>query len=203
MVRMDVEAGGRITSLLTAWSQGNDAALAELMPAVYDELQVLASRYLRRERPDHSLPTSALVHEAFLRLVDQDGIAWQNRRHFFGIAARLMRQVLVDHARATMSEKRGGKLRIALEDAPEIGWMRPPELVALDDALARLAEQAPRQARIVELRFFGGLTAEEIAELLAISVPTVTRQWRVARAWLYRDLRRDAPDGALETSDGA
>ncbi len=189
---MAIETSPRITALLNAWGEGDESALVHLMPVVYDELRTLASRYLRRERRNHSLPTSALVHEAFLRLVGQNGIAWQNRRHFFGIAARTMRQVLVDHARMVMSSKRGSGERISLEDAPEVGWMRPPELLALDEALERLAEVAPEQARIVELRFFGGLTAEEIAAVLEISVPTITRRWRVARAWLYQALNGES-----------
>ena len=180
----------RVTRLLTAWSEGNEQAQQELLPIVYDELSRLAASYLRRERAEHTLQTSDLVHEAYLRLVDQKHVRWQSRTHFFGIAARMMRRVLTDYARRHLSQKRGQGERLSLDDAPLLSVVRAPDLLALDDALDSLAAVAPRQARIVEMRFFGGLTAEETAAVLGVSLPTVTRQWRVARAWLYRALRQ-------------
>ncbi len=190
------DSPGDITLLLEQWSDGDQAALAELVPLVYDELRGLAAAYLRREPRGHTLPTSALVNEAFLRLVEQKRVQWRNRTHFFGIAARLMRRILVDHARRYLYAKRGaGARRLSLDQLPELGVMRPDELVALDDALCDLAVLDPDQVRVVELRYFGGLTGEEIGELLGISIPTVTRRWRMARAWLYRYLSAEVDDG--------
>lgn len=175
-----------VTRLLVAWGGGDPSALEELLPLVYQELGQLASSYLRRERRGHTLQTSDLVHEAYLRLVDQDRVQWRNRAHFFGIAAQHIRRILIDHARKHLAQKRGRGQSLSLEDTPLLTAEQAPELLELDAALTRLAEVSPHQARVVEMRFFGGLTAEEIAEALDISVPTVTRQWRVARAWLYR-----------------
>ena len=183
---------GTITRLLDQWSQGDEDALAELMPVVYEELSGLAAAYLRRERADHTLQTVDLVNEAYLRLVDQRRIRWQNRAQFFAIAAQMMRRILVNHAKKYLYAKRGGGARkLALDEVLEFSVEKAPELVALDDALRRLASFDPRQARIVELRFFAGLTSEEIAEVLGISVPTVTRDWRTARAWLYQTLSEE------------
>jgi RNA polymerase sigma factor (TIGR02999 family) len=174
----------RVTQLLLAWSGGAREALDELTPLVYDELRRLAGAYLRRERRGHTLQTSALVHEAFLRMIDQR-VAWQNRAHFFGIAAQLMRRILVDHARSRDASKRGGgETHLALDEAEA----QDADVIALDDALNSLAAFDPRQSRIVELRYFGGLTIEETAEALGVSHATVEREWSLARAWLRREL---------------
>jgi RNA polymerase sigma factor (TIGR02999 family) len=175
-----------VTQLLINWSNGDRAALDKLMPLVYDELHRLAHRYMSRERPDHTLQTTALVHEAYLRLIDQTHVRWQNRAHFFGIAANVMRQILLQHARSHHAAKRGGaRPSLSLEDA--VGLSKEPavDLVALDDALTSLAAYDPQKSRIVELRFFGGLTVDETAEVLGLSPRTVKREWRVAKAWLY------------------
>jgi len=165
------------------------------MPLVYDELRRLAQHYLRRERADHTLQSTALVHEAYVRLVGQDSPPWQSRAHFFGIAARLMRQILVEHARAHHAAKRGGHhpFKLTLEDAAALPQAADVDLVALDDALRKLSAQDPRQGRIVELRFFAGLTIEDAAEVLEISRATVAREWTIARAWLYREIARNTP----------
>jgi len=176
------------------WRGGDSEALDTLMPLVYDELRRLARHYLRRERADHTLQSTALVHEAYVRLVGRDCPPWQSRAHFFGIAARLMRQILVEHARAHYAAKRGGhSFKLTLEDAAAISQPADVDLVALDDALQKLAVQDPRQSRIVELRFFAGLTIEDAAEVLEISRATVAREWTIARAWLYREIERSAP----------
>lgn len=186
-----------LTQLLVDWSAGDEAAFGKLMPAVYDELHLLASRYLRRERSDHTLQTTALVHEAYLRLIDQDRIQWQNSLQFFGLAAQMMRRILVDHARRHSYAKRGGgQRRISLEEAPEVSVERAADVVAVDEALTRLSEIDAELARIVELRFFGGFKSAEIGELMGISVPTVTRKWRLAKAWLYRYLAEECESGA-------
>jgi RNA polymerase sigma factor (TIGR02999 family) len=178
-----------VTRLLHAWSGGEKKAAEELLPLVYEELRVLARHYMRKERPGHTLETRALVHEAYVRLVDGSQVEWKGRGHFYGIASQTMRRILVDHARHHLYQKRGGGApKIPLDDAPQLGVERPEELVALDDALHQLAEHDPEKARIVELRFFGGLTQSEIAEVLDVSLSTVERQWRVARAWLHRAL---------------
>lgn len=184
-----------ITQLLRAWNGGDAAALEKLTPLVYQELHRLAHRHLARERQDHSLQTSALVNEAYLRLVDAQQVDWQNRAHFFGVSARLMRQILVDFARQRDSQKRGGAVSlVGLEDTPnqglDIAQTRSADLVALDDALNVLATLHERQSQIVELRFFGGLSEVEIAEVLHVSERTVRNDWRVARAWLQRELAR-------------
>ena len=175
-----------VTMLLNAWGDGKEDALDELMPRVYQELRKLARSYLRSERPEHTLQPTALVNEAYLRLVDQKNVRWQNRRHFFGIAAQLMRRILVDHARKRHSEKRGGgEALIPFEDAKGVP-AKAADLVALDDALNAFAEVDPRSAKIVELRQFGGLSIEETAEILDISPATVKRDWTAAKAWLRR-----------------
>ena len=177
----------RVTQLLVAWGGGDRAALDELMPLVYEELRRLAHQYMSRERPDHTMQTSALVNEAYLRLVDQKNTHWQDRAHFFGIAARLMRQVLVDYARQRRYAKRGGDARrVPLDEAMIVSEERAADVVALDEALNSLAEIDPRQSQIVELRFFGGLSIEETAEVLAVSPGTVMRDWTLAKAWLRR-----------------
>jgi RNA polymerase sigma-70 factor, ECF subfamily len=177
----------QVTQLLVAWGGGDQAALDELMPLVYEELRRLARRYMGRERPGHTLQTSALVHEAYVRLVGQKDIHWQNRAHFFGIAARLMREILVDYARRRRYAKRGGDARrVSLDEAMTVSAERAAEVVALDDALKSLAEIDPRQSQIVELRFFGGLSIEETAEVLGVSRGTVMRDWTLAKAWLHR-----------------
>jgi RNA polymerase sigma factor (TIGR02999 family) len=188
--KMETPAPTNVTQLLLAWSDGNQGARDELMPLVYAELHRLAQSYLRRERRGHTLQSAALVHEAFLRLVDQR-VAWQNRAHFFGIAAQLMRRILVDYARSRGSEKHGGEqIHLALDEALDEAAARDADLVALDDALTSLAALDPQQSRIVELRYFGGLTIEEAAESLGISDSTVEREWRLARAWLRRELSK-------------
>jgi RNA polymerase sigma factor (TIGR02999 family) len=174
---------------LVAWSDGDQQALEKLMPLVYDELRRLAGRYLRRERPGHTLQATALVNEAYLRLVDQRDVRWQNRAHFFGIAAQMMRRILVDHARSHQVAKRGaGARKLSLDEAIEAPEQADVDLVALDDALSDLARIDPQQSRIVELRFFGGLTIEEVAEVVGVSPATVKREWTMAKAWLYREL---------------
>jgi RNA polymerase sigma-70 factor (ECF subfamily) len=177
----------QVTQLLVAWGSGDQAARDELMPLVYEELRRLAHKCMSRERPGHTLQTSALLNEAYLRLVDQKNIHWQDRAHFFGIAARLMRQVLVDYARKRHYAKRGGDpRRVPLDEAMIVSKERAADVVALDDALKSLAEIDPRQSQIVELRFFGGLSIEETAEVLAVSPGTVMRDWTLAKAWLRR-----------------
>ena len=175
-----------ITQMLVDWANGRQEVLEELMPLVYDELLRLAVHYLRQERPDHTLQPTALIHEAYLRLVDQTQPHWQNRAHFFGIAANLMRQILVNHALSHRAAKRGGSaLRVTLDDAADYSKEQGLDLVALDDALTRLAALDPQQGRIVELRCFGGLTIEEAGEVLRISPATVKREWTMAKAWLH------------------
>jgi len=175
-----------ITQMLVAWSNGRQEVLEELMPLVYDELRRLAAHYLRHERPDHTLQPTALVHEAYLRLVDQTQVRWQNRAHFFGIAANLMRQILVNHALSHRASKRGGTaIKLTLDEAAGLSKQRDVDLVALDEALTRLAALDSQPSRIVELRFFGGLSIEETAEVLRISPATVKREWTMAKAWLH------------------
>ena len=190
-------SGHEVTELLQAWSQGNVAARDLLMPVVYDELRRRASAYLRRERPGHTLQPTALVHEAYLRLVDQRRVAWRNRAQFFGIAAEMMRRVLVDHARANRAAKRSGMLsRVTLD--PELA-VAPPvdvDVLDLDAALERLTAFDPRKSRIAELRFFGGLSLKETGEVLNLSLATVERDWQVARAWLFDALSRRPNDGS-------
>lgn len=183
-----------VTELLQLWSDGRKDALDRLLPQIYAELRRLASSYLRRERHDHTLQATALVHEAFLKLVDQRAVRWQNRAHFFGIAAQAMRRILVDHARAHAAGKRGDPARrVSLDEALVLTDMPNVDLLALDEVLTRLAALDPQQSRVVELRFFGGLTMDETAEVLHISPATVGREWTLARAWLYAELQRSTP----------
>lgn len=179
-----------VTLLLSALTRGDDGAASKLMPVVYDELRRLAGSYMRRERSDHTLQATALVHEAYLKLVEQHSVDWQSRAHFFGIAAQLMRRILIDHARGHSRDKRGGEhQKVSLDEAFVFAEQRADELIAVDDSLNRLAKIDPRQARVVELRFFGGLSVEEAAEVLGVSPKTVKRDWSVAKAWLYADLK--------------
>ena len=183
---MATPSASDITRLLGEWSDGDESALDELMPLVYQELRRIAGRYMRHESPGHTLQTSALINEAYLRLVDQRGVRWQNRAHFYGVAARLMRRILVDHARTRTRVKRGGGARqVDLGDVALV-CEQASQVVALDDALRSLAEMDPRKSQIVEIRFFGGLTHEEIAEVLGVTVRTVERDWAKARV-LLRD----------------
>ena len=178
-----------ITQILQEVSGGNREAPARLMPLVYDELRRLADHYLRRERPDHTLQPTALVHEAYLKLIDQTRVDWQNRAHFFGVAAQLMRRILVDHARRHQASKRGGfRQKLTLDEAVDYSQTRDIDLVRLDEALTALAQFDARQSRVVELRFFGGLTIEETAEALSVSPATVKVDWSMAKAWLRREI---------------
>jgi len=180
-----------VTRLLLAWREGDENALARLIPVVYDELRRLAASYMRRERPDHTLQPTALLNEAYLRLIDQTRVAWQGRAHFFGIAARMMRRILMDHARQHKAAKRGsGGRKLPLDEALEEPMRQDLDLLALDEALTRLEELDPRQSRVVELRFFAGLEVTEVAEVLAVSPATVKREWAVARVWLHREISR-------------
>jgi RNA polymerase sigma factor (TIGR02999 family) len=178
-----------ITHLLNEWRAGDQQALDELTPLVYEELRNRAARYLRRERPGHTLQTTALIHEAYLRLVDARDVHWQSRAHFFAIAANLMRRILVDHARRRDAGKRGGlQVRLPLDDALAAADETDVDLLAVDEALDRLVAFDPQQARVVELRFFSGLTVDETAAVLGVSPKTVKRDWSVARAWLRREI---------------
>lgn len=178
-----------VTHLLIQWSRGDSAALEALVPLVYDELRRLAQLYISRENPGHTLSSTALVHEAYLRLVKQNEVTWQSRAHFFAVAARMMRRILVDHARKHAYAKRGGgAVTISLDETIAPAPERELDLVALDDALEALAKLDERQSRMVELRFFGGLSIEETSEVLGVSAPTVKREWASARAWLFREI---------------
>ncbi len=178
-----------VTQLLVDWGNGDDQALEKLTPLVYQELKRLAARYLRRERREHTLQSTALVHEAWLRLIDQDHVHWQNRAQFFGIAAEMIRRILIDHARNRQAAKRGdGAIKLSLDDALAAPDRRDFDLVALDDALGDLCKLDPKQGKLVELRFFAGLSIEESAEVLGVSPATVKREWAAAKAWLYREL---------------
>src|SRR5436853_5726921 len=180
-----------VTDLLQQWQDGDREALDRLLPLVYDELRRQAARYLRRERQGHTLQTTALIHEAYLRLMDQHRVAWQNRAHFYGIAAQLMRRILVDHARRRQAGKRGGSdIKVQLEENVAAAPDRDVNLVALDEALTRLAEIDPQQSRIVELRYFSGLSVEETAAVIGVSPRTVTRDWNIAKAWLRQEISR-------------
>lgn len=180
-----------VTQLLIDWSNGDRAALDALVPLVEEELRRLAHRYMGRERVDHTLQTTALVNEAYVRLVNRKNVQWQNRAHFFGIAAQLMRTILVDHARSRASAKRGGAAgKLQLDEALVVSEQKASEVIALDDALNQLALMDAQQSRIVELRFFGGLTVEETAEVLHLSPATIKREWSTAKAWLYRELAK-------------
>jgi RNA polymerase sigma factor (TIGR02999 family) len=179
-----------VTTLLRAWSQGNPAAFDELLPLVYRELHRQAERFMRAQNPGHTLQVTGLVHEAYLRLVDQEGVEWQSRAHFFGVAGKAMRSILVDHARARQAAKRGGApQQLTLGAAGAAAKTEPAvDVLALDQALSRLADLDPEQSRLVELRYFAGLSIEETAEVLSVSPATVKRQWRVTREWLKREL---------------
>jgi RNA polymerase sigma-70 factor (ECF subfamily) len=187
----------QVTQLLRAWSEGDEQALEKLMPLVYAELHRLARRYMAGERPGHTLQTSALVNEAYLRLVDVESVNWQNRAHFFGVSAQLMRRILVDFARSRRSLKRGGEtLMVSLEEGLMVSPGVGADVVALDDALKTLAAMDPRRSRVVELRFFGGLSAEEAAEVLKVSAETVLHDWKLAKVWLLRELSTDRANEA-------
>src|SRR3954451_22136578 len=182
-----------VTQLLIDWSRGDQAALDSLMPLVYQELRRLAHCYMRRERVGHTLQTTALINEAYLRLVEQQHVQWHNRAHFFAISAQLMRRILVDHARSHARAKRGGGvLKMSLDEAVVPSQKRAAELVALDDALQSLATVDLRKSQVVELRFFGGLSVEETAEVLKVTPMTVTRDWKTAKAWLHREMSNEA-----------
>jgi RNA polymerase sigma factor (TIGR02999 family) len=182
----------QITQLLKAWSNGDQSARDQVMLVVYEELRRMAHQHMRKERPGHTLQTSALVHEAYVRLVDQKAVEWQNRAHFYGIAAQMMRRILVDHARARKYAKRGGDARpVSLDEGAIVSEERTAEVVALDEALAVLAAVDQRKSQIVELRFFGGLSIEETAVVLAVSPGTVMRDWTLAKAWLRREITAD------------
>ena len=183
-------ATDNVTLLLRKWSDGDSGALEQLTPLIYDELRRLAHQHMKREKPGHMLQTTALVHEAYLRLINQSQVRFENRAHFFAIAARLMRQVLVDDARRRKSAKRGGgTMTIALDDASNLAQQEAENVLALDEALTLLAAKDPRQGEIVELRFFGGLSIEETAEVLNVSPGTVARDWTFARAWLTNEIK--------------
>ena len=183
-----------VTDLLVHWSEGDQEALNKLIPLVYDELHKLASRYLRRERRDHTLQTTALVHEAYLKLVNQRDANFENRLHFFAVAAQIMRRILVDYARRHHASKRGGDLyKLSLDEALVTSEEKGADLLALDEALERLAAIDPRQSRVVELRIFAGLTLEETAQALNISPSTVRREWSMAKAWLHRQIKNNDP----------
>ena len=182
-----------ITGMLIEMTNGNQDAVNQILPHIYDELKRLASSYLRRERADHTLQPTALVHEAYMKLIDQKRVQWQNRAHFFGIAAQVMRRILMDHARKHQAGKRGGeaeKLQLE-EEILVVSHDKSAELIALDDALQALAAIDEQKSKIVELRYFGGLSIEETAEVMGVSVPTINRQWRMAKAWLYSQLAAD------------
>ena len=181
------------TQILKQWSEGDKDAPARLMPLIYEELRRRAAEYLRHERPDHTLQATALVHEAYLKLIDQNRVDWKTRAHFCGVAAQLMRRVLLEHARGHNAAKRGGKLeKLRLDETRELSDERAPDLIALDDALKSFTSTYPREGEVVELKFFGGLEASEIAEVLDVSQKTVLRDWNFAKLWLRRELAGDA-----------
>ena len=188
-------AKDQVVELLRAWSDGDTSALERLTPIVYDELHRLARRYMRGERPGHSLQTTALVNEAYMRLVDYTRMQWQDRAHFFAVSAQVMRRILVEHARRHNLKRGGGVPHVSLDEAALVGGDRAANLVALDDALHMLAQIDPRKAQVVEMRFFGGLNVDETAGVLKVSPATVMRDWSTAKAWLYRELAGGARDG--------
>lgn len=180
-----------VSQLLRRWSDGESEAFDQLLPLVYGELRRMARRYMRQQPAGHTLQTTALIHEAYLRLIGREEKHWENRAHFFGVAAQAMRHILVDYARARHTAKRGGEARaVSLDEAAIVSDERAAELIALDDALAELSRLSPRQCRVVELRYFGGLSVAETSEVLAVSSDTVTRDWNQAKAWLHRELDR-------------
>jgi RNA polymerase sigma factor (TIGR02999 family) len=189
------ETQQQITERLIAWNSGDAAALDDVINAVYQELRRMADRYLRLERPDHTLQPTALVHEAYFRLIDQTQVNWRNRAHFFGVAAQMMRRILVDYARTKKRDKRGGPARpLSIDEVMDVSKERAADLVVLDEALASLTEIDPRKGRVVELRFFGGLSVEETAEVLNVSPQTVLRDWKLAKAWLYKQIKSGTDD---------
>ncbi len=190
---MSTEESGEITQMLMELTDGNHDVVDRILPHIYDELRRLAGSYLRRERPDHTLQPTALVHEAYMKLIDQKRVKWQNRAHFFGIAAQVMRRILMDHARKHLAGKRGGNADVLPleEEILVVSQDKSAELLALDDALEQLEKLDPQKAKVVELRYFGGLSIEETAEVLGVSVPTVNRHWRMAKAYLYSELSAD------------
>jgi RNA polymerase sigma factor (TIGR02999 family) len=195
--RMMEASGHEVTQLLKAWSEGDATALEKIMPLVYQELHRMARRYMADERPGHTLQATALVHEAYVRLVDTAQVSFENRAHFFAVCAQVMRRILVDWARSRQAQKRGGEvLPLELDKALGVGEERGRDLVALDDALKALSAQDARKGQVVELRFFGGLSVEETAAVLKVSPETVMRDWKLAQSWLRRELRREAPSGA-------
>jgi RNA polymerase sigma factor (TIGR02999 family) len=185
---MTLPSSQNVTQMLMAWADGDEAARDLLIPMVYDQLRRIARHHLRQERTGHSLQTNALINEAYLKFIEQKSVSWQSRSHFFGIAARLMREILVDHARARQRLKRGGNAQQISLTAAENEQQQSADLLALNDALETLSEVDPQRSRIVELRFFGGLTIEETAHVMRVSTPTVERGWRAARAWLQTEL---------------
>jgi RNA polymerase sigma-70 factor, ECF subfamily len=193
---------GDISTLLRAWREGDQTALERLTPVVYGELHRLAGRYMKRERPGHSLQTTALVNEAYMRLVDYKRMQWHDRAHFFAVSSQLMRRILVEHARRHNLKRGGGVQHVSLEGMAVVGRDAATDLVALDDAMNALARLDPRKVQVVEMRFFGGLSVEETAEVLKVSPVTVMRDWSTAKAWLYRELTRGTGDGSrtVETS---
>ena len=195
---MESPSTHEVTQLLVSWSNGDETALERLMPLVHQELRRLAKGYMGRERPGHTLQTTALINEAYLRLIDWKNVKWQNRSHFFAVAAQMMRRILVDFARSRPLPKRDGGARLApLEEAAVLTDGKDPDLIALDEALTRLAAVDVRKSQIVELKFFGGLSVEETAEVLKLSPVTVMREWSKAKAWLYRELSETADTGQL------
>ena len=184
-----------VSTLLRAWSEGDQSALKGLTPIVYDELHRLAHRYLERERPGHTLQTTALVNEAYIRLVDYKRMQWQNRAHFLAVSAQVMRRILVDHARGHNVKRGAGIQHVSLDEGAVIGGNQASDLVALDDAMNALARLDPRKVQIIEMRFFGGLSVEETAEVLKVSPATVRRDWSIAKFWLYRELGGETGDG--------
>lgn len=181
-----------ITELLLDWRNGDQMALDQLIPMVHNELRRMARNYMRRQNPGHTLQTTALVNEAFLRLVDSNRVNWQDRNHFYAVSAQLMRRILVDSARRRNSLKRGGdQIMVTLDDNADVAVERQEDVLALDEAMSRLAELNQRQSQIVEMRYFGGLSEQEIADILGVSSRTIRRDWNLARAWLYRELKRD------------
>jgi RNA polymerase sigma factor (TIGR02999 family) len=190
--RLSEQQADNVTKLLLELSKGDRAAVDSLLPVIYDELRKLAANYLRRERPDHTLQPTALVHEAYLRLVDQTRVDWQNRAHFFGVAAQIMRRLLVDHARKHNAEKRGQDFqKLSLDENIDRAVERSAELIALDDALRTLATFDEQKARMVELRYFGGLSIEETAKVLGVTPTTIKRHWRLAKAWLHGEMQKN------------
>jgi RNA polymerase sigma factor (TIGR02999 family) len=191
---VELGSSGSVTKLLHGWRKGDREALDSLLPLVYDELRRVARHQLQNERPDHTLQSAALVHEAYLRLVGQEAPEWQNRAHFFAVAAQLVRQILVDYARRHRAAKRGGgDWKLSLADAVDLPQPGDVDLIALDDALKTLAQTDPRQCRVIELRFFAGLSVEETSHVLGVAASTVQRDWTAARAWLYREISGSAP----------